>query len=130
MGFLDRLVNGGFKTTEDGRKLFFPHGNLGRGYIIPSEVEFQRLQKWIRAFIIWQICLFVIFFLLIHYVSAQIGLIFFLLIVILDHIWAYPKYRQLERADERFVFNESLTRVRKLNPGSLVFEIGAIAYHP
>jgi hypothetical protein len=37
MGFFNALTSSGFKTGQDGRKLFFPWGVLGRGYIIDSE---------------------------------------------------------------------------------------------
>jgi hypothetical protein len=36
MGYFDVLTVGCFKTAQDERKLFFPWGILGRGYIIPS----------------------------------------------------------------------------------------------
>jgi hypothetical protein len=38
MGYFDGLTSGSFKTTEDGRRLFFPWGVLGSGYAIASEL--------------------------------------------------------------------------------------------
>lgn len=48
MGFLDRIkVDGPFQTAKDGRMLYFPWP-LGRGYIISSDAEFQRIQKKLK----------------------------------------------------------------------------------
>ena len=43
MGYFDALTSSYFKTTPDGRKLFFPWGVLGRGYTIDSEQDYERL---------------------------------------------------------------------------------------
>jgi hypothetical protein len=45
VGFLDAPVAGLFKTTEDGRRLFFPGGVLGRGYAVDSAERFERLRR-------------------------------------------------------------------------------------
>ena len=37
MGYFDGLTSGNFKTAPDGRRLFFPWGYLGRGYVLPSD---------------------------------------------------------------------------------------------
>jgi hypothetical protein len=36
MGYFDALTSNAFKTAPDGRKLFFPWGVLGRGYVLAS----------------------------------------------------------------------------------------------
>ena len=51
MGYFDALTSSSFKTTEDGRRLFFPWGTLGRGYAIPSEEEFERLRRRVKAYL-------------------------------------------------------------------------------
>ena len=43
MGYFDALMSSWFKTLPDGRKLFYPRGAWGRGYIIASEPDYKRL---------------------------------------------------------------------------------------
>ena len=49
MGYFDALTSSSFKITEDGRRLFCPWGTLGRAYAIPSEREFERLHRCVKA---------------------------------------------------------------------------------
>ena len=52
MGYFDALTEGSFRTTQDGRRLFFPWGPWGRGYVVPSEEQYQQLQQKLKAFMI------------------------------------------------------------------------------
>src|SRR5215510_5145810 len=52
MGYFDALTSSSFKTTPDGQRLFFPCGVLGRGYVIGSEREYERLRGQVKIFII------------------------------------------------------------------------------
>ena len=45
MGYFDALTSGTFKTTPDGKRLFFPWGTLGRGYIVGTETDYERLRS-------------------------------------------------------------------------------------
>jgi hypothetical protein len=37
-----------FHTTENGRRLFFPWGGRGSGYVVASEQDYARLRKQIK----------------------------------------------------------------------------------
>ena len=57
MGYFDALTSACFKTAQDGRKLFFPCDELffpwgynGRGYVIASEQEYQRLHRQVKLY--------------------------------------------------------------------------------
>ena len=50
MGYFDALTSSYFKTAQDGRKLFFPWGPLGRGYVIASERDYKRLQRQVKVY--------------------------------------------------------------------------------
>jgi hypothetical protein len=52
MGYFDALTSSSFKTTPNGHRLFFPWGVLGRGYVIGSEPEYERLRAQVKKFII------------------------------------------------------------------------------
>jgi hypothetical protein len=59
MGFFNALTSSGFKTGQDGRKLFFPWGVLGRGYIIDSEPSYERLRRQVKAWMIVSLVLII-----------------------------------------------------------------------
>jgi len=44
-------ANGYFRTDQHGRKLFFPWGIFGRGYVIASEQDYQRLRRELRVYV-------------------------------------------------------------------------------
>ena len=55
MGYLDAVASRAVKRTDDGRRLFFPWGPLGRGYVVPSEEDFDRLRRNVKTYLL--ICL-------------------------------------------------------------------------
>ena len=52
MGYFDALTSRAFKTTPDGRRLFLPLGELGRGYEIGPEQDYETLRRRIKLWII------------------------------------------------------------------------------
>jgi hypothetical protein len=50
MGYFDGLTSGSFKTAQDGRRLFFPWGYLGRGYVLASEPDAERLRRQVKLY--------------------------------------------------------------------------------
>ena len=50
MGFLDELNSTPIKTMPDGQRMFFPYGNWGRGYIIPTQEDYDRLRRLIGIY--------------------------------------------------------------------------------
>ena len=51
MGYFDGLTSTSFKTAQDGRKLFFPWGVLGHGYVLASEQDDARLRRQLKAYV-------------------------------------------------------------------------------
>jgi len=47
--YLDAWTSSIFKTGKDGRRLFFPRGVLGRGYVVASEQDYERLVRQTKA---------------------------------------------------------------------------------
>lgn len=43
---------GYFKTTADGRQLYFPWGYWGKGYLIASEADNARVRGWRKIFVL------------------------------------------------------------------------------
>jgi hypothetical protein len=52
MGYFDGLTSGSFKTAQDGRRLFFPWGYLGRGYVLASDQDADRLRRQLKTYYI------------------------------------------------------------------------------
>lgn len=52
MGFFDELNSSPIKTMPDGRRMFFPYGNWGRGYIISTQQDHDRLHRLITIYTI------------------------------------------------------------------------------
>jgi len=44
MGFFEAIAASSFTTDSEGRRLFFPWGVLGKGYLIPTDAEYQHLR--------------------------------------------------------------------------------------
>src|ERR1039457_6901337 len=59
MGYFDALMSSWFKTLPDGRKLFYPRGAWGRGYIIASEQDYKRLRQQIKVYLIVMVVLMI-----------------------------------------------------------------------
>jgi hypothetical protein len=106
MGYFDALTSGAFKTANDGRRLFFPWGVLGRGYIIPSEQDYERLRRQIKTYMIVTLVLIIGASALQTYLAA--GVITALLIVFYL-VWARFLLRGLQPSYERLSMEESMT---------------------
>lgn len=48
MGYLDAVTSSYLRTGKDGRRLFYPWGAMGRGYVVPTEDEFEGLRRIAR----------------------------------------------------------------------------------
>jgi hypothetical protein len=49
MGYQSGLDALYFKSVSNGQKLFFPWGYWGRGYVVASDHDFERLRRQLRA---------------------------------------------------------------------------------
>jgi hypothetical protein len=106
VGYFDALTSSSFKTAPDGRRLFFPYGVLGRGYVLGSEQEYERLR--------WQIKIFTIVTLVLILAAAGMrafwvaGVVTALLIAFYL-VWVRFLLRGLQPTDERLSLEESMT---------------------
>lgn len=51
MGFFPDLSGGAFKTSADGRHVFYPWGMLGRGYELESPKEYRHLRIGMNLYV-------------------------------------------------------------------------------
>lgn len=127
MGYFDGLASGSFKTAQDGRRLFFPWGVLGRGYAIASEQDYERLRRQVKWFMI------VSFALIIGLGSfkgnlASIVVAFPLIgFYLISMLYLLPR---LERSGERLSLQESVTSQARAHSlvGLWLLEIAALVF--
>jgi hypothetical protein len=132
MGFLDDSVNKAFQPDQDGRRLYYPWP-LGRGYIVPSEAEFQRIRKSLKIFYVISFLWFLCLLPLIPVISSQGDLRGAILIVYFSmpfEIWLYFQCRHLKRADEGLMFHERIVKRAAKVPIQLllVYEIVSVGF--
>jgi hypothetical protein len=125
MGYFDALVSGSFKTTADGRTVFFPFGALGRGYEVGSEHDYASLRwqvkAWIIGGIIWAVGA-------LELLGNVPGLIAAAALLALYCTWTGYLTRGMRPSDQRLSLRESFTaQARAQNPVLLwAAEIAAI----
>jgi hypothetical protein len=130
MGFFDRyfdaLASSSFKTAQDGRRLFFPWGPLGPGYVIGSEQDFIRLEGQIKMFLMVSLVVIIGLGVLASYLQSSVVVA---LLIGFYAVWARDLTRRLQRSDERLSREESwAAQVRAHSARSLWWlEIASLA---
>jgi hypothetical protein len=126
MGYFDGLISGSFKTTQDGRRLFFPWGVLGSGYSIASERDYQRLRQQVKGYMIVSLVLIIASGSFEGYV---IPVAVVALLTTLYLAWIWHVLRRLQHSDERLSLEESMTSQAQALSVMVLWglEIGALA---
>jgi hypothetical protein len=127
MGYFDALTNSGFKTAQDGTRLFFPWGTMGRGYRIASEQDYLRLRKQVKTYLAVSLFLIIVSGPAVGYpyaLAIAVPLMAFYL------AWMPFVLGKLQRSDERLSFQESMTsQAVAHNPKTLRFlQIASVAF--
>ncbi|ODR95989.1 hypothetical protein AUC69_01805 [Methyloceanibacter superfactus] len=129
--YLDAWTSSIFKTGKDGRKLFFPRGVLGRGYVIASEQDYERLVRQTKALCVVGLVLGIGFttlgVLLERYLALFIGAA---VLLFLYHMAVVPYLvRGMQPSDERLSLKGAYTsEAITLKPAHLWWlEIGLLA---
>lgn len=61
MSHFDAITNPYFKSAQDGRRLFFPWGVLGHGYVVSSQEEYERMRRRLGVFMtIWVLLVLIV----------------------------------------------------------------------
>ena len=127
MGYFDALTSSCFKTTEDGRRLFFPWGTLGRGYAVASEVEFQRLRQRVKAYLVISLPLIIVAVIWKGFLG---GTAILPLLLVPYIVWVQSQCRHLESTDEKLTFSESVAGQARAHGtiGLWLLELTALAF--
>ena len=125
MGYFDGLTSGSFKTGHDGQKLFFPWDYLGRGYVIASEQDGERMRRQLKSYYLTLLIAIVsasaVRAYIVSAVAAALGIVFYV-------IWVRRQVASLQPAGEAMSFRESsLSQARAYGARKLwIMEIGAL----
>jgi hypothetical protein len=103
MGYFDGLTSGSFKTTPDGRRLFYPWGYLGRGYVLPSDDTADRLRRQLKTYYIVMLVAIVGASGFRAFTSAVVAGV----CIVFYAIWASRQVAGLQPAGEAMSFRES-----------------------
>jgi hypothetical protein len=127
MGYFDGLTSSSSKTTPDGHRLFYPWGVLGRGYVIGSEREYERLRRQIKIYLIVGMAVTAGPTLFRAYLVAVVALAAWSAFYI---AWTFQLLRGLQPSHERLSLRESMaTQAREQSLVLLwILEIAAIGF--
>lgn len=127
MGYFDALTTSSFKTSEDGHRLFFPWGALGRGYRIPSEQDFERLRHKVKVYMMASLPVIIGVS-----IVAGLGVTVLLLIVLVVAyvLWAHLQCRGMVQVAEKYTISESMASQAREHGsfGLWLIEIGSAAF--
>ena len=125
MGYFDGLTSGYFKTTREGSRLFFPWGVWGRGYVVGSELDYERLRGQIKIFVIAGMALMLGAVALQRFLA---GLLVLAALYVFYLVWTRYLVHGLQQSDERLSVRESMnSQAKEQSPILLwVAEIGSI----
>jgi hypothetical protein len=129
MGYFDVITGGAFKTDDDGRKLFFPWGTLGRGYVLGSDQDDLRLRGQIKIFMIAALGLIVVSAAL-QSCSYLVSLAVTPVLIGFYALWMAYLLPRLGASDERLSLQESMmSQALGHNATTLwLLEIGSLAF--
>jgi hypothetical protein len=105
MGYFDALTSSAFKTTEDGRRLFFPWGVLGRGYVL-TERQYEKLRGQVKIYMIVTLVLVIAVVVLKEYLATAVVVAFLIGFYL---IWMKFVLADLQPSEERLSLEESMT---------------------
>ena len=127
MGYFDALTSRAFKTTPDGRRLFFPWGAMGRGYEIGPGQDYETLRRRIK---LWTIVGLVLILVALQLLGFLAGFIVSAAMIAFYCGWMRYVLRGLRPSAERLTVRESMiTQARAQSPVLLwTFLIVSIAF--
>lgn len=116
-GYFNALTAGYFKTATDGRKLFFPWGAMGRGYVIPSQQDYERLHRQMKLYTILSLVLIIAPIAWRYYL---VGFAVATLLIVFYAGWARYLVRGLQPSEERMSVSDNMaTQARTHNTATL-----------
>jgi hypothetical protein len=116
--YSDLLTTGYIKTGADGRKILYPWGMLGYGFIFPTDAAYERLNDLLKIFTVVALAIVMPSAIKGEYVATCI---LFILVMIFYQIWMRFELRRLQPAQEKLTLRASYTNFARLLPAWLVW---------
>jgi len=116
--YSDLLTTGYIKTGVDGRKIFYPWGMLGNGYVFPSNDAYERLNDLLKIFTVVAITFVLPPTSAGNYLAATI-----MFVLTMAFYWSWMRFElpRLQRTQEKLTYRMSFTNFARLLPGWLVW---------
>jgi len=124
MGYFDALSGANFKTGQDGSKLFFPWGILGRGYAIASDEDYRRLQQQIKIYMIVSLVL-----IMASGSAASSWSSFLVAIPLIGFYLVWMRYvlRRLKRSNEKLTLRETANFQAQAHNAVILWLLGLLS---
>ena len=124
MGYFDGLASGSFKTTEDGRRYFFPWGVLGGGYAIATEQDYQRLQRQVKTYLVAVLTAVILAGL---YDPYRAPLAAAAILVCFYAAWMWRLLPRMERSGEELSLKESMTAQARAHSPAMLWALEIVS---
>lgn len=111
-GYFNALTSSYFKTGADGRKLFFPWGVWGRGYVIPSEQHYERMHGMLKIYMIVSLVLIIGIVAPGFYIA---GFAVAAALMLFYAAWVPFLKRGLEPSEERMTMRDNMTTQARIH---------------
>jgi L-asparagine transporter-like permease len=110
-------LRGPSRPRPDGRRLFFPWGIWGRGYVIPTEQHYERLLRQIKTYTMVSLVVVIV---AVGILKGLWALAAAAVLMIFYVVWIPILVRGLATSDEKLTMAESMTtQARTHNLGTL-----------
>lgn len=103
VNYFDNLTSSYFKTAQDGRKLYYPWGFWGRGYVV-SETDERRIRQSLMGYYVVVIMAMIAGYVFYNHIG---GLAVAAICIVGYAIWARALVRGLTPSSERLTMTES-----------------------
>jgi drug/metabolite transporter (DMT)-like permease len=124
MGYFDALAASNFKTTPDGRRLFYPWGIWGRGYLIPSDEHYERLLGRIKTYTMVSLVLVIAMVVVLKGLWAVLGAA---VLMVFYAAWVPSLVRGLQPTDEKLTMSESMATQARTHSAPTLWALLVVA---
>ena len=108
MGYFDGLIEGNFKTTADGQRLFYPWGVLGKGRVLADAHTEQRIRRFLKVYYMVSLPLVIIIVITVQFSGFYYALALIPVVLLVYGVAVLSLTRRLLVTRQRLRLTESL----------------------
>jgi NADH:ubiquinone oxidoreductase subunit 3 (subunit A) len=110
LGYIDGLTDALFKLDRDGKDIFYPHGILGKGYVLPNSAKKEEVRGFLKRF-------YLVSLLLILLTGSTVGWAANVILIPPLLLWYYLRVKRLLKevmpTAEKLKFSEAASNSAK-----------------